>query len=127
MTKSCGCISSLGEEKISNLLKQNNILFETQYSFKNLIYKLPLRFDFAIFNNDGSLSHLVEYDGQQHFEITKFSPTKEDLKLIQYRDELKNNYCKENNIKLIRIKYNEEITLERIMGNGVNNSSTKRT
>lgn len=126
-TKSCGCISSLGEEKIINILKENNILFKTQYGFKDLIYKLPLKFDFAIFNSDGTLSHLIEYDGIQHFERTFFSKTKEDLEKIQFRDKLKDNYCKENNIKLIRIKYDEKITLERIMGNGINDTSTERT
>lgn len=115
-TKSCGCIHSLGEEKILDILRKNNIFFKAQYSFKDLIYKKPLKFDFAIFNSDGNLSHLIEYDGIQHFKITYFSKTEKDLELIQFRDKLKDNYCKEKNIKLIRIKYNEEITLERIMG-----------
>lgn len=62
-TKSCGCIKSIGEELIASLLTKHNIIFEKEYSFNDLIYKNKLRFDFAIFNADGTLSHLIEYDG----------------------------------------------------------------
>lgn len=127
VTKSCGCIKSYGEKTISEILTQNNIIFEKEYSFKDLIYKQPLRFDFAIFNKDGSLSHLVEYDGIQHFQYKNNGWNNEqNFKLIQLRDNLKNKYCKDNNIKLIRISYNEKITLERIMGNEFDHSSTTR-
>lgn len=67
-TKSCGCIKSFGEEMIGSILTENNIPFQKEYSFDDLIYKNKLRFDFAIFNTDGTLSHLVEFDGIQHFE-----------------------------------------------------------
>lgn len=67
-TKSCGCIKSFGEEMIGNILSENNISFQKEYSFDDLVYKNKLRFDFAIFNADGTLSHLVEFDGIQHFE-----------------------------------------------------------
>lgn len=112
MTKSCGCIKSIGEELIASLLTKNNIIFEKEYSFNDLIYKNKLRFDFAIFNTDGTLSHLIEYDGIQHFEQTGW----EDVKTIQFRDNLKNQYCLDNNIKLIRINNIEDINLSTIMG-----------
>lgn len=63
--KSCGCISSKGEEKIIKILNDNNILFETQKSFDNCLNpetKFKLRFDFYVDNN-----FLLEYDGAQHF------------------------------------------------------------
>jgi len=122
-TKSCGCIKSCGEEKIAKLLTDNNILFQREYTFKNLIYIHPLKFDFAIFQKNGVLSHLIEYDGIQHFQSTDFFGGEEEFQKAQLRDQLKNNYCIENNIKLIRIKYNEEITLERIMNYDVDGSS----
>ena len=34
----------------------------------------------------------------------------EKLKLVQLRDKIKTNYCKDNDIKHLRIKYNENIT-----------------
>ena len=48
-TKSCGCISSFGEQKIIKILIDNNINFSTQYSFSDLIGPKGgrLKFDFA--------------------------------------------------------------------------------
>ena len=116
-TKSCGCIKSYGEYLITKLLQENNISFAKEYSFKDLIYKNPLRFDFAIFNKDGTLSHLIEFDGIQHFESNNTGwNTLDNLKQTQFRDQLKNHYCEEKGIKLIRIKYTETITIEKIMG-----------
>ena len=119
LTKSCGCIKSVGEENISKILTENNIIFEREYSFSDLVYKYPLRFDFAIFNTDGTLSHLVEFDGEQHFKYRETGwNNKENFEKTKIRDAIKNNYCKEKNIKLNRIKYDEKITLERIMKYG---------
>lgn len=117
LTKSCGCIKSVGETIIAQLLNQNNIKFKKEYSFDDLKYIDKLRFDFAIFDDNNNLLHLVEYDGDQHF-ITHNSGwnNQENLNKIQIRDTLKNEYCKEKGIKLIRIKYDENITFEKIMG-----------
>lgn len=104
-TKSCGCIKSHGEFIISKILKENNLTFSKEYSFNDLKYKKLLRFDFAIFKNN-QLQYLIEYDGIQHFkEIDTSWSNSDNLKLIQCRDELKNSYCKNNNIPLIRIPY----------------------
>lgn len=111
-TKSCGCIKSVGEEIIAKLLTQNNIIFEREYSFDDLIYKNKLRFDFAIFNTNGTLSHLVEFDGIQHFESTGWEP----VETIQFRDQLKNQYCLDKGIKLIRLNDVDNITIEAILG-----------
>ena len=68
-TKTCGKCSiygSLGEEKVRNILKQNNITFEEQYKYDDLYFKdsrYKLRFDFYV-NNE----YLIEYDGEQHFK-----------------------------------------------------------
>ena len=69
---------------------------------------VPLKFDFAIFNNQNKLKYLIEYDGTQHFEYTDSGwNTKNHFEYTQKHDELKNNYCKSNNIPLIRIKYTQ--------------------
>lgn len=125
-TTSCGCIKSKGEEYIAKILEENNVPFQREYSFCDLIYKLPLKFDFAIFSKDGLLSHLVEFDGRQHFEPNDFFGGETEFKQNQIRDELKNNYCIENNIPLIRIKCNEIIDLERIMNYEAYCYSTER-
>lgn len=106
--QSCGCINSLGEAKIENILQQNNIKYKKQYTFADLLSekKSPLKFDFAILNEDNSLSYLIEYDGTQHFECTNTGwNNQEHLEYTQNHDQMKNEYCKNNNIKLIRINY----------------------
>ena len=109
MTKSCGCVQSFGEEEISKILQQNDINFTTQYTFTDLIGPKggKLRFDFAIFRNN-KLYELIEFDGRQHFDgpdgTWKNSYSLED---IQARDQLKTEYCKKHNIKLIRISYKQ--------------------
>lgn len=105
-TQSCGCLISKGEEKIAQLLIENNISFKKQYSFPNLLGTNGgrLRFDFAIFDKNNNLLYLIEYDGWQH-EIKK--DTKWDrnnaFETRQIHDKMKTQYCQEHNIPLIRI------------------------
>lgn len=67
LTTSCGCQSrSIGETTIRNLLLKNNLIFQEQYTFFDLVGKQnnKYRFDFAIFdNNNNKLLYLIEYDG----------------------------------------------------------------
>jgi hypothetical protein len=100
---SCGCISSKGEEKISKILSDNNILFEKQKTYENLTSSknAKLRFDFYL----PEYNCCIEYDGIQHFKETFY--THDDFNKRKERDNLKNKYCKENNIKLIRIPYTD--------------------
>ena len=118
--KSCGCINSFQAAKIKKILQDNNILFQTEYTFPDLISPnkgIRLRFDFAIFNQDGTLSHLIEYDGETHYRYSSGWNTKENYENLLANDQRKNEYCKTHNIKLKRISYLEkdEITLEKLM------------
>lgn len=100
-TTSCGCDrSSQGEKKVCKILLENNIPFTTQYRFEELG---ALSFDFRI-NVDKP--YLIEYDGETHFSCTIHGwHTEEHLQKQQERDEIKNQWCKNNNITLIRIPY----------------------
>ena len=102
-TKSCGkCQCSHGELLIKEILEKSNINFITQKTFEDCINPLTnmkLRFDFYL----PDYNCCIEFDGIQHFKETYYF--KDNLKTIQYRDDIKNNYCKENNIDLIRIPY----------------------
>ena len=62
----------------------------------------PLRFDFYIEWNDSII--LIEVDGMQHFYESTWT-TKEKLKEIQIRDNIKARYCVEQNYTLVRIPY----------------------
>jgi hypothetical protein len=109
---SCGCVNSKGEEAIAKILKDNNIEFEKQYQFNNLkgIGKRSLKFDFAIKIN-GILSHLVEYDGEQHYNMkSKFYSDK-----VVKHDKLKDEYCQKNNIRLIRLRSYDNLTIKDLL------------
>lgn len=114
-TISCGCVGrSVGEINIETLLKENNINYAKEFSFTDLKDKKRLRFDFAIFDENNNLSHLIEFDGRQHYNDYTPWNSDETLEDRQYRDNLKNIYCQEKGIKLIRIPYEkrDSITLE---------------
>jgi hypothetical protein len=105
-TTSCGCASrSIGEENIEKCLIANNITYVKEFGFADLKDKKKLRFDFAIFNGKGQLIELIEFDGRQHSNDYTPWHSEETLYERQCRDKLKNEYCLQNNIKLIRIPY----------------------
>lgn len=111
-TTSCGCANrSIGEENVELLLRENGINYAKEYSFSDLKNKKRLRFDFAIFNNDNTLSHLIEFDGRQHNNNYMPWNSSDTLEERQYRDKLKDEYCKNHSIKLIRIPYEKRDTL----------------
>lgn len=117
-TLSCGCLKSKGEQAISELLVENHILFKKEYYFDDLIGTggRPLKFDFAIFHNNGELSHLIEYDGEQHFRPIEQFGGENEFETRKKHDSMKDDYCRSKRIKLIRIKYYDIITLEKIIG-----------
>lgn len=111
-TTSCGCVKSVGEMNINNILANNKINYSTQYTvFINNSY---YRFDCAIFDNDNNLIRLIEFDGEQHFHKNNFY----NYENTHRNDILKNEYCKNNKIPLVRIPYWERnnITLDLILG-----------
>lgn len=122
---SCGCFaSSKGERKIEQLLISNNINFSKEYLIDTRKEKDPQhrksRFDFAIFDNDNKLKYLIEFDGEQHFTYKNGDKTwnnKENFLKTQERDAIKNQWCKENGIPLIRIPYThlEKLCIEDLL------------
>ena len=103
---SCGCLSSSGEWIISNLLSQLNYNYQTQFSFDDLIGDVyPLRFDFAVFDNQNNLIALIEYQGEQHYINREFFDKKLKFEKRQEYDQRKRDYCQQKGIKLIEIPY----------------------
>lgn len=109
ITKSCGCLVSQGELKIRELFNQYNIKFKSQVSFKDCHYKDMLRFDFGVYDDDNKLKYLIEYQGVQHYQKVEW--TRDTLKDRQLRDNIKVEYCKNNNIPLLIIPYTKYSTL----------------
>jgi len=109
------CKSSKGEEEISKILDKYNVQYERHYKNKDCKNSQILEFDFKIDYTDGSFC-LIEYDGRLHFEPWKNNEKGiEHLKKQKENDEIKNKFCKENNIELFRISYLEFDNLESIL------------
>lgn len=98
-------LSSSGEVKIHNILTDYDIPFEEEYEFDDLISSSGrhLRFDFAIFDDDGDLQCLIEFNGRQHYQsVSKFGGQR-GVHRQKYNDNLKRQYCLKHNYKLISI------------------------
>ena len=103
-TISCGCAKSKGEEKIITTLIQAQIPFITQKRFESCVFpetNRQLVFDFYL----PEQNILIEYDGEQHFH--EIRNDRYGYQGIVARDNYKNQWCKDNNISLIRIPYTE--------------------
>ncbi len=105
-------------------LEANGVQFQREKSFPNLVNRKtnrPLRYDFFIPDYD----LLIEYDGEQHFQPISFtneSVQETEKKYIEckVRDEMKNNYAKNNGYQLLRIPYNKFDNIENILRNHIN-------
>lgn len=97
------CNMTRGEDKIANYLRKNNISFIPQYRFNDCRNIHPLPFDF--FLPDYNLC--IEFDGEQHFKVVEhFGGLNSYLNRIK-SDLIKNKYCRDNNIRLIRLPFYE--------------------
>lgn len=101
---------------IQKILNDNGIVYIKECEFPDLKNKKPLRFDFAILDNDKKIVRLIEFDGIQHYKKQQYFT--HSLEETQESDKIKNNYCKINNIPLVRIPYweRDNITLNMLLG-----------
>lgn len=111
ITNSCGCIKSKGEMLINKWLVKHQIDFYPQYSIEEIVLdsgRCPF-FDFAIFKNNKLLC-LIEYNGRQHYTYSNYGwDNEENFLKTQHRDKQKIEWCKNLNIPLYIIKYDEDI------------------
>ncbi len=106
--------ASKGEIKIHEILEQAGLPFEEEYSFPDLVSSTgrELRFDFAVFDDDGNLMFLIEYQGIQHYQPKSKFGGFEGLRRQSYNDMLKREYCKKHNIILVAIPYTDELKMD---------------
>jgi len=100
------CKISKGEKEIMSYLSTNNVIYIHEKIFDDCVYKNKLPFDFYL----PEYNTCIEYDGIQHFESIDFFGGISVLKDTKKRDKIKNEYCENNNIKLLRIKYTENVS-----------------
>lgn len=105
------CNESKGEKKINKFLTENNILFERQKKFEDCKNIFCLPFDFYI----PSLRICIEFDGIQHYKPLDFFGGQEAFEKTKINDNIKNDYCEDNYINLIRIRYDKIEDIEYIL------------
>lgn len=111
------------ENKTTNISKEASIIYETllndnihtierEYVFEDCNFKSYLPFDFYVKSNNSEF--IIEYDGEQHFKPIKFSNTMSEYKNFiktQISDWLKDKFCIENNIPLLRVPYSNKTNM----------------
>jgi hypothetical protein len=96
------CKTSKGELVIKKWLDGNDIEYYHQHKFSDCKNKLPLPFDFYLPNDNTC----IEYNGRQHYEPIW---GEKDLGRVNLTDNIKKSYCEKNKIKLITIRYDDDI------------------
>jgi len=107
-------VGSNGEKNIKKCLSNLGFLLDIDYVYDQTFQPLSqyanknLRPDFRFLNHN----IIIEYDGIQHFKPKTFGGiskerAEENFKETQENDKLKDDFCKENNFKMIRIPYTE--------------------
>lgn len=107
------CNLSRGEKRVEAYLKCKKINFECEKNFYGCRFKKPLSFDFYL----PDFNLCIEYDGELHYyPIAIFGGIK-TLAETKLRDEIKNNFCKKESIKILRIPFFEFNRIEEILEN----------
>ena len=105
-TSSCGCLNSKANELMDKILTKYNIPFKREYKIADCADKLPLPFDFAIFNNENELIGLIELNGSLHYSTSGTGwDTPERLIRQQKHDYIKRLYCEKSRVPFLVIPY----------------------
>jgi very-short-patch-repair endonuclease len=108
---SCG--ESKGEKEISMFLNKYNIKFDRQKRFIDCVNIHPLRFDFYI----PSRRTCIEFDGIQHYQPVEYFGGQTAYEKAKINDKIKNDYCEDNYINLIRIRWDQIDDIQQILLN----------
>lgn len=109
---SCSCKESVGEERIRKYLELNKIEYIQEKRFDDCRDNKPLPFDFYLPNHN----LIIEFDGRHHFE----EKGRGNYEITVKHDKIKNQYCKEHNINLLRIPYWEGNNIEDVISKQLN-------
>jgi very-short-patch-repair endonuclease/DNA-directed RNA polymerase subunit H (RpoH/RPB5) len=108
--------TSYGERKIKSYLDNNKINYVREMKFNSCKNIKELPFDFYL----PEYNICIEYDGQHHFNIVSKFGGENFLNKVRQNDKIKDNWCSENNIKLIRISYKKKNKIFKILNIEIN-------
>lgn len=99
---SCGCSKySNMENYIVDILSTYKINYIPQARFSDCRNIYPLPFDFYLYD----YNTIIEFDGEQHSQPIDFFGGEKTFVKTLYNNEIKNNYCKQHDINLIRLPH----------------------
>ena len=104
----CGGGIGVNERRVGRVLEELKIDYIAQYTFPDCKRHRALQFDYFL----PKYNILIEYDGEQHFHPVKIFGGEAKFMDQKERDDIKNQYCRENNIPLIRVPYTVKTRLK---------------
>lgn len=118
------CSSSKGENKIRIFLQEHDIVFVDQYKITTKITLWGkdecLRVDFFV--PDKNL--IIEFNGLQHYQMVDFFHSSDNgFEKQRARDKKLKKWCKDNNVNLLVIKYDQIDNIDRILKNKLLNKN----
>lgn len=104
----CSKRKSKNEKLVEIFLEFLSISFIREYRFKECRDKYSLPFDFYL----PDYNICIEIDGEQHYKPVQFGNITlekaiKNFEKVKDRDDIKTQYCLDNNIKLLRISYRD--------------------
>lgn len=106
----CRGPQSHGEEVVQETLKPfEDLIVTRQFVADDCRNIRVLPFDFSVSKKESTRPDLlIEYDGEQHFKPIEWFGGVETFRRQQENDRIKNRYCEETGIPLLRIPYWEK-------------------
>lgn len=114
--KVCSRAVSAGESAVSRALTELGVVAVKQYKFSDCCNQRALPFDFAILSAlEKTPLLLIEFDGAQHFKPVEFFGGQQEFEYRQRNDRIKDSYCKDHGIPLLRISYKQFDQIEQLV------------
>lgn len=101
----CWNYQSSGEVKIREILDEYSFKYEQEKTLPYLEYKMPLYFDFYLPEQNIA----IEFQGPQHFKAIDFFGGQKAFEDQKIRDQIKRDWCKVNNVRLIEVEFHKDI------------------
>lgn len=98
------CDESKGEKRIAEVLNRLGIIYRREFIINRCKNKNGLRFDFAVATFDGSPG-VIEFQGGQHYRAIEFYGGESAFEATKKRDQIKREFCKENQLRYLEIPY----------------------
>lgn len=112
------CASYRGEDALRDLMQSLQLPFKQQFTFPDCRGARGgvCRFDCAVLDSsDQSPLLLIEYDGAQHFKPVEFFGGQKEFEYRQHNDRIKDSYCMDHGIPLLRISYKQFDQIEQLV------------